>query len=411
MATAFPTSRLAGPRGAHGRSSASDDSLPRLLRWDWTLLTATVALCAFGLVAVHSANWKRLHDNDPANLYYYVQHQAVPMVVGAVGMLVFMVLDYRQLKALAPRLYVGTTIMLGLVLLLGTKRNGARAWFDLGSFTLQPSEFAKLTMVLGLAAVVSNDRDGALSYSRFVGALVVLGISVGLIMLQPDLGTASTFVVVAMAVLLVGRARFWHILLITVLSGITVVALVKTQFLAPYQVARLTSFTDPTQRTIDPAWPKDKQLQEQLVNGVREEVRYAQQAVSLGGLHGQGFAQGITMNGGYVHETNTDFIFANVAEQFGLVGAGVILGLYLIILLRMLRIAQVANNAFGTLICVGAGALLAWHVFENVGMNMGIMPVTGIPLPLVSYGGSSVIAFLWLLGFVQNVYRRRDARD
>jgi rod shape determining protein RodA len=265
--------------------------------------------------------------------------------------------------------------------------------------------------VLGLAAVVSNDRDGPLSYSRFVAALVVLGLPVGLIMLQPDLGTASTFIVVAMAILLVGRARFWHIVLITALSGATLFALVQTEFLAPYQVARLTSFVDPTSKTIDPTWPEDRQLQEQRVNGVREQVRYAQQAVSLGGLHGQGFAKGITMNGGYVSQTHTDFIFANISEQFGLVGAGLVLGLYLLILLRMLRIAQLANHAFGTLICAGAGALLAWHVFENVGMNMGIMPVTGIPLPLVSYGGSSVMAFLWLLGFVQNVYRRRDARD
>ena len=408
MATALPGSKLGLPKN---RIATTDDALPRLLRWDWTLLGATVALCAFGLVAVHSAQWKRLHENDPANLYYYVQHQAVPMAIGALGMLVFMALDYRQLKALAPRLYAGTTIMLGLVLVLGTKRNGSRAWFDLGSFTLQPSEFAKLTMVLGLAAVVSNDRDGPLSYARFVGALITLGVPVGLIMLQPDLGTASTFIVVAMAVLLVARARFWHILLITLLSAVTVVALVKTEFLAPYQVARLTSFVDPSAKKIDSSWPKDKQRQEELINAVREEVRFAQQAVSLGGLHGQGFAQGITMNGGYVHETNTDFIFANIAEQFGLVGAGVILGLYLIILLRIMRIAQLANNAFGTLICAGGGALLVWHVFENVGMNMGIMPVTGIPLPLVSYGGSSAIAFLWLLGFVQNVYRRRDARD
>jgi rod shape determining protein RodA len=407
VATVAPSTRASG----RAKSSASDESLPRLLRWDWTLLGATVALCAFGLVAVHSSQWAFFQANDPANLYYNVQHQAVPMVIGFLGMLVLMVLDYRQLKALAPRLYVGTTAMLALVLILGSERNGARAWFDLGSFTLQPSELAKLTMVLGLAAVVSNDRDGPLSYSRFVGALVVLGLPVGLIMLQPDLGTASTFIVVAMAILLVGRARFWHIALITTLSLVTLVALVQTEFLAPYQVARLTSFVDPSAKSIDPAWPKDKQLQEQLINGVREQVRYAQQAVSLGGLHGQGFAKGITMNGGYVSQTHTDFIFANIAEQFGLVGAGIVLGLYLLILLRMLRIAQLANNAFGTLICAGGGALLAWHVFENVGMNMGIMPVTGIPLPLVSYGGSSVIAFLWLLGFVQNVYRRRDAKD
>lgn len=408
MATIAPSTRKLG---AKTKADLRSDTLPRLLRWDWTLLGATVALCAFGLVAVHSSRWRAYHDNDPANLYYLVQHQAIPMGVGALGMLFFMALDYRALKSWTPRLYVGTTIMLGLVLVLGIRVNGARAWFNLGSFTLQPSEFAKITMVLGLAAVVSNDRDGPLSYSRFIGALVVLGIPVGLIMLQPDLGTASTFIVVAMAVLLVGRARFWHIALITTLTLATVFALVKTEFLAPYQVARLMSFVSPEQQKIDPTWPEEKQAQERLINGVREQVRFAQQAVSLGGLHGQGFAQGITMNGGYVSQVHTDFIFANVAEQFGLVGAGVILGLYLIILLRMLRIAQLASDGFGTLIAVGAGALLAWHVFENVGMNMGIMPVTGIPLPLVSYGGSSAIAFLWLLGFVQNVYRRRDARD
>ena len=406
MATLAPPTRRFG-----AKPELRSDTLPRLLRWDWTLLGATLTLCAFGLVAVHSSKWRNYHDNDPANLYYLVQHQAVPMVIGFVGMLVFMALDYRALKAWTPRLYVGTTIMLGLVLVLGIRVNGARAWFNLGSFTLQPSEFAKLTMVLGLAAVVSNDRDGPLSYSRFVAALVTLGVPVGLIMLQPDLGTASTFVVVAMGVLLVGRARVWHIALLTALTLVTVFALVKTEFLAPYQVARLTSFVSPEAQQIDPAWPKEKQAQEKLINGVREQVRFAQQAVSLGGLHGQGFAQGITMNGGYVSQTHTDFIFANVAEQFGLVGAGIMMSLYLIILLRILRIAQLSSDAFGTLIAAGAGAVLAWHVFENVGMNMGIMPVTGIPLPLVSYGGSSVMAFMWLLGFVQNVYRRRDTRE
>jgi rod shape determining protein RodA len=416
MSTITPTRPVSSNRGqgkAGGWTSARTKAPPRTgprLRVDYTLLLMTAGLCTFGLIAVYSVDWKRLHDLQPdSDMYQFVRRQALFMGIGAVGMFAVMMIDYRRLRAWVPRFFIGTCGMLALLPLIGTQSHGIKAWYTIGTFLLQPSEFAKVTLVLALSAVVANDRDGPLSYARFVASLLVLAAPIGLIMLQPDLGTASTFVVVAMGILLVGRARVPHIALISAVSIISVIVLVSSGALASYQVARLTSFIKPQAKDVS-SLPEAQRKIEQQINGVREQVRFSQQAVSLGGLHGQGFAQGPTMNGGYVSEKRTDFIFAAMAEQFGLIGMVVLLGLYLLMLFRLLRVAHLASDGFGALIASGAAALFVWHIFENVGMNMGIMPVTGIPLPLISYGGSSTVAFLLLLGFVQNVYRHREGK-
>jgi rod shape determining protein RodA len=410
MATTISTRPGSTGRSSSWTSARSTPSGPRQprLRVDYTLLLMTAGLCAAGVLAVYSTRYRFAIDTgfDP---WYYAKRQAMFMVIGAVAMFAIMMIDYRRMRAWVPRLFAGTCGMLALLPFLGTETNQAKAWYKIGSFTLQPSEFAKITLVLMLATVVANDRDGPLSYARFVVSLLVLGLPVGLIMLQPDLGTASTFVVIAMGVLLVGRARVPHILLISVLSIVSVVALWKSGAVADYQIARVTSFIKPQPVSTKGLPPAEQQLQAK-VNQVRDQVRYSQQAVRLGGVRGQGFANGPTMNGDFVHEQRTDFIFATVAEQYGLVGMAVLLGLYLLVLFRLLRVAHLASDGFGALIASGSAAVLAWHTFENVGMNMGIMPVTGIPLPLVSYGGSSTIAFMMMFGFVQNVYRHREAK-
>ena len=398
----------AGSSWTSARSTPSGPRQPRL-RVDYTLLLMTAGLCAAGLLAVYSAGYndRVLQGIDPAK---WAKRQGLFMGIGAVAMFAIMMIDYRRLRSWVPRFYVGTCGMMALLPFLGTGVNGAKAWFSFGSFTLQPSEFAKITLALMLATVVANDRDGPLSYARFVVSLLVLGLPTALIMLQPDLGTASTFVVIAMAVLLVGRARVAHIALISLLSLVSVVALWKSGAVAEYQIARVTSFIKP-QAAPTTGLPEAARKATDQINAVRSEVRFSQQAVRLGGIRGQGFANGPTMNGNYVHEQRTDFVFATVAEQFGLIGMAALLGLYLLVLFRLLRVAQLASDGFGALIASGAAAVLAWHIFENVGMNMGIMPVTGIPLPLVSYGGSSTIAFMMMFGFVQNVYRHREAKS
>jgi rod shape determining protein RodA len=216
------------------------------------------------------------------------------------------------------------------------------------------------------------------------------------VLVQPDLGTASALVVIAMAILLVAGAQWKHIALVTAMAVISGALLIGTGQLARDQQDRLTVYVsqDSTPRT-----PEQKRAQYQLAN--------AKAAIADGGLTGQGYLNGAYTNGAYVPEQHTDFVFSAIAEQFGLVGSVVLLALYGFVILRMWRIARLAKDQLGALIATGALALVAWHVFENVGMNMGLVPVTGIPLPLVSYGGSSVVAFLVLVGLVESVHMRR----
>jgi rod shape determining protein RodA len=308
-------------------------------------------------------------------------------------MAVVSLIDYRRLRDFAPFFYVGTCIALVALLGLGMARNGAQAWFDLGPFQLQPSEFAKVTLILLLAGYLANDRGTGVPFPRFVGALALMGIPVGLVLLQPDLGTASVLVVSTMGILLVAGANPRHIVVVTLLMLVSAGVVLGTGTLDKYQQDRLTAFVQQSPT------PENKDIILQ--------VRNSKSAIAQGGLTGQGWLEGRLTNGGYVPEQHTDFIFSAVAEQFGLVGASVLLLLYGFLGWRIWRTARLSKDMVGTLICVGALTLLVWHVFENIGMTMGLTPVTGIPLPLVSYGGSSVLAFLVLLGLVQSVHMRR----
>jgi rod shape determining protein RodA len=212
--------------------------------------------------------------------------------------------------------------------------------------------------------------------------------------LQPDFGTASVFIALAMGVLLVAGANFRYILFISVLAIATIGALLGAGVVRDYQRDRLTAFT--VQNTDDPA-----------LKDLVQQVKNSKRAIATGGLTGKGYLQGPLTNGRFIPVQWTDFVFSAIAEQFGLAGTITLLMLYFFVLFRMWRIARLARDEFGLYICVGAMTMIAWHIFENMGMTMGIMPVTGIPLPLVSYGGSSTVAFLAMIGLVQNVHMRR----
>jgi rod shape determining protein RodA len=363
---------------------------------DWSLLVSVVALTAGGLVAIYSAGYSQRLANglDP---YYYVRRQATFLVVGFAGMGLVMWIGYHRLRDFAHWLFAGTTALLVAVLLVARGVNGADAWFDFGAFQLQPSELAKVTLVLMLAAFLAPDRGSArLPFHRFNAALIIAGVPIGLVALQPDLGTASVYVAITTGVLLVAGANTKHVVIVTALAALTIGALFATDAIRPYQQKRLVAFAQQNSTSTD-----------KVTRDVLLQLKNSKVAIATGGLTGQGFVNGPVTNGGFVPVVQTDFIFSAIGEQFGFAGAGLLLAFYAFIVFRLWRIAKLAHDTLGTLIAVGALSMLVWHVFQNVGMTMGIMPITGIPLPFLSYGGSSTVSFLVLMGLAESVHMRR----
>jgi len=363
---------------------------------DWALIVGTLLLVGGGMVAIYTATYQN-RSIAGLDTLFFVKRQSLALAAGVVGMFVVMLFDYRKLREWSLLFYLGVLALLAGVLVVARARNGVEAWFDVGPFQLQPSEFAKVALVLLLAGYLSNERNAtALTFPRFVTALGLVAVPAGLVLIQPDLGTASALVVIAMAVLLVAGAHWRHIALISAMALLSAVVLIGTGQLDRAQQNRLSNFLSQDEL---PRTKAEADAQRQVTN--------SKAAIADGGVTGRGYLSGDYTNGAYVPEQHTDFVFSAIAEQFGLVGSAVLLCLYGFVLLRIWRIARLAKDQLGALIAVGALALIAWHVFENVGMNMGLMPVTGIPLPFVSYGGSSCVAFLVLIGLVESVHMRR----
>ncbi len=364
---------------------------------DWVLLIPTYAIAGVGLLAIYSASAPiqlRTPGGDP---YLYTTRQVIFLIAGTAAMAVVMTVDYGWIKERASALYMGTILSLVAVQLVGTgpPGSGANAWFDLGPILVQPSEFAKVTVLVLIAGYLAEEREGELSYPRFINGLLLVGVPVGLILIQPDFGTASVLIALAMGVLLVAGASMRYVIFISILAIATVGGLIAAEFVKPYQVDRLTAFVK--QETNNDRKTEDLVLQ----------VKYSKRAIATGGITGKGYLQGPLTNDGSIPVQYTDFIFSAIAEQFGLVGTVVLLMLYFFVLFRIWRVARLSRDDMGLYICAGAMTMIVWHVFENIGMTTGIMPVTGIPLPLVSYGGSSTVAFLMMIGLVQNVHMRR----
>ena len=363
---------------------------------DWGLLVGTLLLVAAGLVSIYTATYQN-RTIAGLDTLYFVKRQGLALATGVVGMVVVMMFDYRKLREYSIVFYLATLGLLAAVLVVARARNGVDAWFEVGPFQVQPSEYAKVIVVLVLAGYLANERHaGKLSFQRFVIALGIVAVPAGLVLIQPDLGTASALVVIAMAVLLVAGAQWRHIALITGMAAISAVILIGTGQLDRAQQNRLSNFLS-----------QDEVPRSKAEADAQRQVANSKAAIADGGVTGRGYLAGDYTNGAYVPEQHTDFVFSAIAEQFGLVGSALLLAVFGFVLLRIWRIARLAKDQLGSLIAVGALALIAWHVFENVGMTMGLMPVTGIPLPFVSYGGSSCVAFLVLIGLVESVHMRR----
>ena len=362
--------------------------------FDKLLTFAVVGLLLIGTMLVYAGTreWFRSYGLDPE---YYFKRHTLNIIIG--GLLAYgtTLIDYRLLRAYTPIVWLAAVIGLIIVLIpgLGSEINGARAWISFpGGFQLQPAELAKIAIIVGMAMILADreqsDKDP--TDLDVVKALAIAAVPVLLIVAQPDLGTV--LIISAAVVAMIGAsgapARWVIGLLLAAIVG--VFAAVQTGAVSSYQVARLQSFVDPS---ADP-------------QATGYQLRQSRITIGSGGLLGKGLFEGPQTNGRFVPEQQTDFIFTVAGEELGFVGCSIILFLYTLFFIRAFAICRRSSDLFGRLVCIGVIAWFAFQTFENIGMTMGLMPMTGVPLPFLSYGGSSMFANLIGVGLLQNVHAR-----
>ena len=376
-------------RGRHEATSA-------IRHVDWLIPILAIGIAVFGAFMNYSSTWRLLEFNgdDP---YFFARRQAVFISIGILVMLVAASIDYRLLRDFAPQLYLAVLVALIAVLFIGKEVNGARAWFQLPGFQAQPAEFGKVAVIVALAAYAAN-QGGRLGLNGLFNGIAIVAIPMVLIFRQPDIGTMLVYVAIMMGMLLIGGAQIRHITVLTTL-GIGLIVMMFTvdsvfgyELLAPQQEDRLTAFLD----------------QEADLSDTGYNLEQSQIALGAGGLTGRGWLQGTQTNLQLVPEQQTDFIFTAAGEELGfLYGSLPLMTAYLLLMWRILRAAQVARDMFGTLVCAGVLSMLMYQIFQNLGMTMGIMPITGIPLPFMSHGGSSIITAFAAVGVVISVRSHR----
>jgi rod shape determining protein RodA len=357
---------------------------------DLALVATAVALALMGLAMVYSATNKSLSTlgSDPG---FYLKKQAAYLVIGVFAMVAAAAVDYRLYKIYAAFLYAGSVALLALVQTpLGVTAKGAQRWFQFAGFQLSPSLFARLGLIVVLAAYLSEVKE--LNLTSIVRATTLAAIPMFLVFIQPDIGTSIILAAILVALLVVSGAKSRHLAVLAVAAAIAIFGAFQLHIIKDYQIQRLTSFLDP-----------QSDVQRAGYNKQQAEI-----AIGAGGLVGKGYLRGSQTNLDYVPAQHTDFIFTVVGEELGFIrGAVPLLVLFGILLWRAFRIALLAKDPFGTFVAVGVAAMIAIQVFVNVGMTIGIMPITGIPLPFISYGGSALIADFIGIGLLLNVHMRR----
>ncbi len=356
---------------------------------DPALIATAVCLSLFGLFMVYSATQQGLRTlgEDPG---FYLKKQIAFLMLGVILMVITATFDYRLVKVYAGIAF-GLLLFALLVVLtpIGDETAGAQRWITLLGFQFQPSELAKLTVVAALAAYLSELREVRLDHVwRAAG---IAAVPMALIFLQPDVGTMMVFAAVLIALLVVAGAKGRHILILLGVAVFGAIIAFQLGIVRDYQIARLRSFLDPAADPLRAGY----------------NLQQAQIAIGSGGMFGRGFLNGSQTNLDFVPEQHTDFVFTVVGEELGFIGAILLLGLFAILLWRGLRTALMSRDSFGTLMAAGIVTMIAFQVIVNVGMTMGIMPVTGIPLPLVSYGGTAMLTNWVAVGLLLNVHMRR----
>jgi rod shape determining protein RodA len=362
---------------------------PRLMLDPW-LLAATLGLVVCSLVTIKGAT----RDDIPGSPLYYVERQAAYVAIGLALAVALSRFDYSRLRELKLVLYGALLGLNLLVLALGGATRGSRRWISLPSFQFQPSEFGKVLLVVALSAFVV-DRSRRLHERETTARIMLLALGASaLVIVQPDLGTGMVYVAIAFALLFVagvsGRALWGLVGLFALATALVLVAApaAGVHLLKPYQVERLTGFVNPSHDPRNATY----QINQSLI------------AIGSGEQTGRGVAHATQTGLNFLPEHHTDFVFSVVGETYGFVGAALVLSLYALLIWRVLRIITLAKNLFGALIAGGILAMLMFQVFVNVGMTIGIMPITGVPLPLMSYGGASVLTTFLALGLLQSIH-------
>ena len=358
----------------------------RFARTDFVLVGVTLFLLAVGLLALYSFS-----ESIAGNVYFGKQ-----LLFGGIGIvLMFFVgsLDYRYFARMSTPVYFLTLGILLSVLFFGTEIRGTVGWLTLAGFQIQPVEFAKLALIVFLASFISKKHTELGEWTRLIASLFLSAVLILLVLRQPDLGSSLVLAFIWLSMILVSGIRWKHFFVLSILG----IALVATSwfFLADYQKARLETFLNPE---LDP-------------RGSGYNVLQSMVAVGSGGFSGKGIGHGSQSQLNFLPEKHTDFIFAVIAEELGLIGGCLVLFLYGLFLYRILRIAETARDNTGYLISVGILAMFFIHIFINLGMNMGFLPVTGLPAPFLSYGGSALLAFFLALGLLLSVYRFREEQQ
>jgi len=385
------------PRSVLTRVTSRDSFLRHL---DWVLIAAVLALSVLGVLLVWSATEPTLAAAG-ASTRTYLDKQAVYVLLGLVLMTGVSLVDYRQLRVYAPVVYgVAVLGLLAVLTPLGSTVNGAKGWIDLpGGFQIEPSEYAKIALILITAMLFSELREGSRDPSagvsgprlRDVGIVIACGLPlIALVIIEPALGISMVLAVVLAGLILLSGVRMRWVIVLAAAAAVVVTAVLSLHLLKGYQLTRLTGFLHPSSNAAGSGY-----------NGIQAKI-----AIGSGGMFGQGLFHGQSVSGSYVPAQSTDFIFTVAGQELGFVGAVTIVALLGVVVLRALRIATRADDQFGTLVAAGIAIWFLFQAFVNIGMTVGIMPITGLPLPFISYGGSAIFADMIAVGLLLSVHRK-----
>jgi rod shape determining protein RodA len=355
--------------------------------YNFFLLGCVLVLIGFSLAMVYSATLR-----DPDTHGYFSRH-LVNLIVGVIAMALLTALDYHALRSWARLLYLGTVALLAVVLVLGHVRSGAQSWLNLGLRTFQPSEAAKLLIIVALAAYWAHYEKNGGAWKVQLGGLLLVGIPVGLVFVEPDFGTALVFATIWIMMAWTAGLRWWQLALL-LLATLPLGYYGWTHVLEDYQKARILVFVD--MQKYDPKFQYGAWNIMQSLN-----------AIGSGGLTGRGWTHGPLTQGSYIPVQYSDFIFATVGEELGFIGSTILLLFEGLLIWQAIAVAGVARDMLGRLIAIGIAGMFMCHLLVNAGMNMSIMPITGIPLPFISYGGSFTMTALAAIGLLQSVALRR----
>ncbi len=364
--------------------------------FDLTLVLTTLVVAIIGVVMVYTGS-RGTAAAAGLSSHYFLDRQALFTFFGIVVMIVLAAIDYRRIELVGMVVYGLSVAGLLAIFVIGHSALGAGRWISLGPVQIQPSEFAIVGLIVGLATFVARRNDG-LNWRDVIRMLLMAAVPTLLVMKQPDLGTAVIMAVVLVVMLAVAGLPVRTLILLAIGAALALLLAFtigpKLGLFHSYQLSRLTSFLQQNS--------KKASIQSSIWN-----VQQSKLAIGAGGVKGQGLFHGVQTNNGYVPEQQTDFIFSAVGEQLGFVGSTLLLAMLATISWRLLRGAQLARDTFGRLLCAGAFAFIAYSTVQNAGMSMGIMPVAGVPLPFVSYGGSATLCFFAIVGIAVSVRRNR----